>query len=224
MRTVSARVRTTSTGFRRRRPGWDENGKPEEEIDVAREGGGDPWPQDLDRDVLAAGRDGEMDLRDRRGGNRLVVEAGEDGRERLAKLGLDDAAGDRAGKGRQAVLQLRHVGGEFLAEQIGARRQQLAELDEARAERVQRGGEALTRPRGGKRVARAQQAKDGEQRQQHGDAVEHEERVVARQDQADLDQPGKVAAGAQESEHLEPSYFSSPLAGEEGAHRGAMGR
>ncbi len=204
----------------------DELGEPEEEVDVAREGGGDAGPEDLDGDVLAAGGDGEMNLGDRRGSDRRVVEGGEQGGERLTELGLDDGACVGSRERRQPILQLRQIGGELLAEQIGARREQLAELDEARTECVQRRGEAQPRAsRHARRVARAQQAQHGEQRQQHDDAVEQKERIVARQDKADLDQPGEIAAGAQEGEHFCGRWlFTSPLAGEEGAHRAAMGR
>ncbi len=107
-----------------------------------------------------------------------------------------------AGKGRQLVLQAGHVGGELLAEQIGARREELAELDEAGAELLQRCGEALAGPGHGRfRVAPAEQAQKRQDRQQNGRALEQEQRVVARQDEPDLQEPREIAAGAQDAEH-----------------------
>ncbi len=84
---------------------------------------------------------------------------------------------------------------------------------------MQRGGQALAGPRRReRRFAGAQQAENGEQRQQHGDAVEHEERVMAREDEADLDQPGQVPPGAQEGEHLEHPHASALPLGERTSH------
>ena len=140
----------------------DEAGEPEEEVDVAREGGGDAGAQDLDRDLLAVGGDGEMDLGDRGGGDRHVLEGGEEAlRSARPNSASTMARAASPGKRRQTILQLRQVGGDLLAEEIGAGRQELAELDEAGAERVQRRGEALARPRRGEHgIARAQQAQD----------------------------------------------------------------
>ena len=55
----------------------DQLGHPVEEVEVALEGLLDAGPQHLDRDVAAVGGDGEMHLGDRGGGDRHVVEAGE---------------------------------------------------------------------------------------------------------------------------------------------------
>ena len=53
----------------------DQLGHPVEEVEVALEGRLDARPQHLDRDLAAVGGDGEMDLGDRGGGDRRVVEA-----------------------------------------------------------------------------------------------------------------------------------------------------
>ncbi len=63
-----------------------------------------------------SGGDGKVHLGDRRGGDRLVVEAGEQRGDRLAELGLDGAARLGAGKRRQVILQAREVGGDALAQ------------------------------------------------------------------------------------------------------------
>ena len=71
------KVCTTSTGFSRRSDGrraLDQLREPEEQFEVAREGAGDAGAQYLDRDRAAVGRDREMNLRDRRRGDRHIVE------------------------------------------------------------------------------------------------------------------------------------------------------
>ena len=62
----------------------------------------------------------------------------------MAEFELDRSAGHRPGQRRQAVLQECQIGGDLLAEQVGPGRQQLAELDKARAELVECCGQALT--------------------------------------------------------------------------------
>ena len=142
----------------------DQLGHPVEEVEVALEGQLDGRPQHLDRDLAAVGGDGEMDLGDRGGGDRRVVEAGEQRVDRLAELGLDGAPRLGAGEGRQVVLQLRQVGGDLFAQKIGAGRQRLAELDEGRAHLLQRRRQPLARPardRGRRANSRAQTTSAG---------------------------------------------------------------
>ena len=76
----------------------DQLGHPVEEVEIAREGRLDAGPQDLDRDGAAVGRGGEVDLRDRGGGDRRVVEARVQRLDRLAELELDGAPRQLAGK------------------------------------------------------------------------------------------------------------------------------
>ena len=87
-----------------------------------------------------------MHLRDRRRRHRTLVEGLEENFQRLAQPLFDQLACDAAVEGRQAILQIREIGGEALAEQIGAGREALAELDEARTQRLQRARQALARP------------------------------------------------------------------------------
>ena len=84
-----------------------ETRQPQEQIEVARHRASDPRTQHLDRDFRALGRDREMHLRDRGGGDRGIVKRGEKARGRLLEFRLDQGARLSAGKGRQAVLQLR---------------------------------------------------------------------------------------------------------------------
>ena len=123
------RLEAAEAGLEALDPGRD----PGEEVDVAHHLALDAGPQDLDRDLLARGGDAEVHLGDRGRGDRPVVEAREQLGERPAELALDQLAGERAVERRQVVLQLREIGGELLAEQVGAGREALAELDEARA-------------------------------------------------------------------------------------------
>jgi hypothetical protein len=86
-----------------------------------------------------------MDLGDRGGGHRLVVEAFEQFLDRAAELFLDDPARLAAGKGRQAVLKLRQIGGDRFPDQIGPGRQDLPQLDEAGSQFAQRRRQPLPR-------------------------------------------------------------------------------
>lgn len=63
---------------------------------------------------------------------------------RFAQLGAQDRLRVREREGRQTVLQLREIGGDLGADNVGARRQELAELDVAGAELLQRGRQPLT--------------------------------------------------------------------------------
>ena len=79
-----------------------------------------------------------MDLRDRRGGDRLLVELGEQFGERLAEVGLDDRLDLAETERRDAVLERAELVDDLGREQIGPRLHHLAELDERRAERAHR--------------------------------------------------------------------------------------
>ena len=63
-----------------------ETRQPQEQVEVARQRAGDPGPQHLDRDFRALGRDREMHLRDRGGGDRGIVERGEEARRAAARI------------------------------------------------------------------------------------------------------------------------------------------
>ena len=153
------RSRPPRRGLRRRKRGCERSascGEPEEEVEIAGEGRRDAGAQHLDRD-LARPRcvTREMDLGDRGGcDRRSSSKRAEEFAERLAEIALDGGARLRAGKRRQTVLQLRQIGGDVLADEIGAGGERLAELDEARAQRLQRArqGAGPAGPRGRRRA------------------------------------------------------------------------
>ncbi len=188
-----------------RRPGaLDQPRQPQEQVEIASEGAGDARPQHLDRDLLPLGRHREMDLRDRCRGDCGLVEGGEQAGEGLSELGLDQRAGLRPWKRRQAVLQPREVFGDLVAQKVGAGRQDLAELDEARTHLAERGGQTLAGPR---RCAAASPKEAGHLQPRGGrrDAVakgqDRKQRVVPRQNHPDPGKAGEVADAAQEPEH-----------------------
>src|SRR5690606_41456973 len=91
-------------------------------------------------------RYGEWNRGELRGGRRRVGVRGEGHVDRALELGLDRGAGDLARERRQAILKPREIVGHLLAEEVGAGRERLPELDEARAEILKRRSEPLARP------------------------------------------------------------------------------
>ncbi len=102
-------------------------------------------PQHLDDDVLARLQPGPVDLGDRSRGDRVCVELGEDvfGRaaEILLELGPDLLPRHR----RDLAVQAAEFLGPFGRQQVGAARQDLAELDEGRTQRLDGAARALGR-------------------------------------------------------------------------------
>ena len=98
----------------------------------------DTGANDLDHDLLAAVQLGGVNLGDRRRGHRLGLERRERFLDRLAQLDLDHGAGGLAGEGGDLILQPFEFIGDIRRQQIAARRQHLAELDEDRSQRFQR--------------------------------------------------------------------------------------
>ncbi len=94
--------------------------------------------------VGTAAQRGEVHLRDRGARHRMMVEAMEQRRQRLAQRPLDDGGRDLGVERRHAVLQLgqfvRHIG----RQQVAARGQDLPELHEDRTELLQRQAQAFT--------------------------------------------------------------------------------
>ncbi len=182
----------------------DQPGQPAEQVEVAGKGAGDPWAQHLDRDLAPVAGHGKMDLRDRGRGDRGVVERREETVERPGEFGLDQTARLIPGERRQAILQAREILGDLVAQQIGAGRQDLSELDEARPHLGQRRGQPLARPGGGGAAAPDQPGR-AQQWRGAGKAIAdgrgREQRVVPRQRQADPDETNEVATAAEKPEH-----------------------
>src|SRR3546814_3470092 len=84
-----------------------------------------------------------MHLGDRGRRDRDLLEAGVELCDRLVELFLDGSLRLGGRKGRQPVLQLRQIAGDVLPHQVGADGERLPELDEARAELLQRRRKAL---------------------------------------------------------------------------------
>ena len=114
-------------------------------VEVAAELLLDAGAQDLDGDLAPAPvgvDDGRLvHLRDRGGGDG-GAELGKMILQLAAERFLDGAARLGHGERRQVVLQQRQIAGELRADDVGARRQELAELDVAGAETGEGGGEA----------------------------------------------------------------------------------
>ena len=127
----------------------DQPAKPQQQVEVTSESGGDPRAQDLDRDLPALTGDREMHLGDRGGSDRHILEGNEHRIERAAEFGFDARAGLACRKRRQPILQHGQIGGDVVTEQVGARRQHLAELYESGANLLECRSEALPRARPG---------------------------------------------------------------------------
>ena len=168
---------------------------PEEQVEVAVERRLDAGPQHLDGDLPALRVHGEVHLRDRGGGNRLFVEAAEQLFQRPVELVLDGRSDLVEREGRQAVHELRQVGCDLLAEQVGPARQRLTQLDERRAGVLERARELLAET---SRLPAHEGAQHEHQQACRVDAVEDEQRVVPRQD---ADQREQAQAVAQLADH-----------------------
>ena len=134
-----------------------------------------------------------MDLGDRSRCDGGVVERGEQCLERPAELGLDQRPRLASRKRRQPVLQARQIEGDLLTEEVGSGRQELAELDEARAQLAECRGEPLARARRGQGSAPRQYAGDPQEGCGGREGIERKQCVVPRQRQPDPDQPGEIA-------------------------------
>ena len=83
-----------------------------------------------------------MHLSDGGGGHRFGVEGHEQFFDRFAECGFNCLFGLFGGKRRQAVLQFGQCLRHFIADQIGAGGERLAEFDERRAALLQGGGQS----------------------------------------------------------------------------------
>ena len=97
-------------------------------------------------------------------------------------------------------MQARQIEGDLFAEKIGAGRQELAELNEARTQLAECRDEALSRaqragaPTAGKAAAEAEEGCGGR------DGIQRKQRVIPREGQSDPDEPSKVAGASQKPE------------------------
>ena len=91
----------------------------------------------LDDDGVAVRQHRAVDLPDRRRGNRRLAELEERLLDRQAELVLDHLAHLRERKRRHVVLEAAELGDDVRRHDVGPRREQLAELDERRAELVE---------------------------------------------------------------------------------------
>src|SRR5437868_2043074 len=106
-----------------------------------------PRAQHLDRNLAPVVEDGEMDLRDGRARDGFLVEGKEHFRNFLSKRFFNLENCQARGERRHLVLQLGKLVGDVERQQVAARGEHLAELDEDRAERLERLAQALGAPR-----------------------------------------------------------------------------
>lgn len=166
--------------------------QPEEEVEVAAKCALDPGPEHLDRHRPTVAGFGEVDLGDGGGGHRDIVEATKENVRRLLQLLFDDPPGDGSLERRQPVAQVSQIGGEIVAENVGAGGQRLPQLDERRAGGLQGTGELLPQPS-------LATAGNGPQSLHHRprriERLDRRQRVVSRQDRHQSEHARKVAAG-----------------------------
>ena len=131
-----------------------------------------------------------MDLRDRRRPDRNRIEVAVQRLQRHFEGELDFLADALERHRRQRVLQCQQVARGFLADQVGARRERLAELDRRGADRLEGGGiighRGLRRPEA-REPAQPFDADRGRRR-----ALDPAQRPVAREDAAPFQQAGNM--------------------------------
>ncbi len=127
-----------AVGFERGQFGLGQHGQAREQAQVGFDGVGDAGAADLDDDFGAVVQLGAVHLRDRRGGQRLHVEAGKNHLGLVAQVFAQLRAQLVQRHGRHLAVQLFEFGDPVGAEQVGAAGQDLAELDEGGAEFFQR--------------------------------------------------------------------------------------
>jgi hypothetical protein len=124
-------------------------------LDVAAHEPRDAGTLDLDDDLLAAGQPRRMDLRDRRRGDRRLLQGNEDLRDRPAEVLLDDATDHGERLGRNLVAAALELVDELGRKQPLPRRHDLAELDVRGAEALERAPQPSRQPRARGGPARA---------------------------------------------------------------------
>ena len=161
-----------------------------EEGNVARKFRLNSRPQYLNGHEFALLRLGEMDLGDRSGGDRFVLEAGEQIANGRIEFAGDDRFRNLRGKGRQAVLEGGEIFRHGLADQVSANRQRLPEFYEAGAERLQRFGEAFAGP--GRLVVGRKTAQGGDRPRRHLEPLERQGGAMARKSPNDAQKPNEM--------------------------------
>ncbi len=154
--------------------------------------------QHLDDDLGAVHQLRRVHLRDRGGGERRYVEALEHIADRLVVGRLDDLDRLLGRERRHGVLQFRQLVGDVGRQQVAARRDRLAELDEDRAEFLERQADALADRRRAVAAARRQVEQETQRPQQVrllDDVVE----AVLDQHALDRDQAKQCAAARHQS-------------------------
>ncbi len=152
----------------------------------------DAGPQHFDGDGLwpVHGRDfGAMHLRDRGGGDRRT-ERRKNRADRLAERLGDRRFRLRLRERRHLVLQPLQIVGERGADHVRAGRQKLTELDIARTEPGQRGGQPLLGGAARRPLDQADDADERARRRRHHRRIDHAEDALA----------GKNEAGAAEAD------------------------
>ena len=149
----------------------------------------DAGPLHLHHDGRAVGERGRVDLPDGGRRQRLGVEVGEEGVERLPQLGLDDGADGLEGHGRRVVLETGQLRRDFGRDEVGPRAQHLPQLDGRDAEVFE--GEAEVLGPGVGRLARLVAQHPAVERDEPAEPeVEHEPaEPVAGQRPRDLAEP-----------------------------------
>jgi hypothetical protein len=112
-------------------------GQPAQDAEVALDQPFDVRPLYLDDDLVTFAQAGAVHLRDRRRRQRAPVERREQPVGRLAQFTIDDREHLRRRQRLDVVLQTRQLERDRRGDQVGARRQQLAELDEDAARFLQ---------------------------------------------------------------------------------------
>ena len=107
---------------------------PVQQREVLLDEGFDVGPQDLDHHLDATGQRCTVHLRQGGGGEGLFIERGENLSDGFAGARLDTRDRGLCRKGRHAVLELREFVGEIRRQQVAPGGEDLAELDEDRAE------------------------------------------------------------------------------------------
>ena len=133
-------------------------------------------------------------------------------RHRLADLHLDHALRLRLRERRHLVLQVFEIARERSADDVRTRREELAELDVGRAERGQRGRQAMPARRSGRSIRRAiAQRAARRQRQQRG--IDQPEHALAREHEAGARQTREMGDRADHKRQPECSATMPPVIG-----------